>query len=229
MDAEGGSTRWSLVLAAGSADAGAGDALQALLAAYRPVILAWFRRHAGSDAADDATQAFLLHFVEHRLAARADRERGSFRAFLHAAMQNHHRQAWRDAHAARRDAGLPAGEAALAALADPAPDVAAAFDRDWALQVVARAAERLRTEATRAGKARLFAALQPFLVEPPAAADYARIGGELGMSANHVAVAVRRLRERLRDHVRRELADTLAAGADVDAELAWLRRALRGD
>ena len=47
------------------------------------------------------------------------------------------------------------------------------------------------------------------------------------MPPNTVAVAVRRLRERLRALVRRELADTLPPSADIEAEMHWLRQALR--
>jgi hypothetical protein len=47
------------------------------------------------------------------------------------------------------------------------------------------------------------------------------------MPPNTVAVAVRRLRERLRTLVCAELADTLPPGSDVAAELEWLRQSLR--
>jgi RNA polymerase sigma-70 factor (ECF subfamily) len=217
-------TRWSLVLAARGGDDAGRDALDALCRAYRPVALAYFRRHGDAGEAEDATQAFFLHFTERGLAARADPGRGRFRGFLYASLENHRRQAWRHAHAAGRDAGA-VDPADLAPETPAEPD--AAFDRDWALRVLARAQARLAEEATRAGKQELFAALQPCLAEAPGDGDYARLGAALAMSPNHVAVAVKRLRERLRALVRRELADTLPVGADVDAELAWLRAALR--
>lgn len=229
MNAVSPPTRWSLVLAAGGVGKDASAALQALLVAYRPVMLSYYRRHAGVDAADDATQGFLLHFVEHGLAGRADRERGSFRAFLYRAMENHRRQSWRDAHAARRDEGIAVDPHALDAVVDPTPEPSAAFDRDWALRVIDRALSRLRDEAIAAGREKLFDALRPYLVEAPDPGDYASLASVLGLTPNALAAAVKRLRERLRTLARRELADTLPAGADVDAELGWLRRALRAD
>ena len=217
-------TRWSLVLATRGAGDSAREALDALCGAYRPVALAYFRRHGEPAQAEDATQAFFLHFTEHHVAERADPARGRFRAFLYAALENHRRQALRAAHAAKRDASrLDAAD--LVAAAPEEPD--AAFDRDWALHLLSRARARLGEEAARAGKHDLFAALSPCLADAPDAGDYARLGAALSMSPNHVAVAVKRLRDRLRALVRRELADTLPAGADVDAELAWLRAALR--
>ncbi len=224
---EQATTRWSLILAARGADAGARDALAQLCQAYRPVVLAHFRRLEPGPQAEDRTQAFFLHFLEQRLPERADAARGSFRGFLYAAVRNHWRQSLRSQAARKRDAGPKADAELLEHVADPAAEPDRGFDRDWALHVVHRARQRLLEEVERAGKAALFAAVQGYLVEAPEASDYVRIGAALGMPANTVAVAVRRLRERLRVLVRHELADTLPPGADLDAELAWLRQALR--
>lgn len=221
-------TRWSLILAARGEDRSARSALAQLCQAYRPVVLAHFQRLEPAQRAEDLTQAFFVHFLERRLPEQADAARGSFRAFLHAAVRNHWREAHRHANARKRDAGIDAGEDALAMLADPTADPERAFDRDWALHVIHRAREGLRAEVARSGKTALFAAVQGYLLEAPEASDYTRIGRALGMPANTVAVAVRRLRERLRALIRRELVDTLAPGADVEAELAWLRRVLQG-
>jgi DNA-directed RNA polymerase specialized sigma24 family protein len=223
-----GTTRWSLILAArGDTDA-ARTALAALCAAYRPVVLAHLRRYGDPAEADDATQAFFVHFLEHRVDARAERPRGSFRAFLFTAVENHRRARARHAGAIKRHAQWT-GDDTLAECADAQADAATLFDRDWALQVVAHARDRLREEATRSGKAALFAALEGFLGEAPDRSDYACVGAAHGLAANTVAVAVKRLRERLRALVRRELADSLAPDADIDAELEWLKRALRPD
>jgi RNA polymerase sigma-70 factor (ECF subfamily) len=221
-----GTTRWSLNLAARRVTEAERAALATLCAAYRPVVLAHLRRHGDPADADDATQAFFVHFLEHRVDARAEPPRGSFRAFLFAAVENHRRGRLRAAGAGKRHATW-VGEDALAGHADAQPDPAAQFDRDWALQVVARARARLREEAERSGKAALFASLVDFLGEAPDRRDYADAGAAHGLAPNTVAVAVKRLRERLRALVRRELADTLAPGADVSAEMEWLKRALR--
>jgi hypothetical protein len=91
----------------------------------------------------------------------------------------------------------------------------------------ARAQSALQVEARESGKDELFEAVQPFLFEAPEHSDYDRIGGQLSMPANSVAVAVKRLRERLRAKVQHELADTLAPGSDPAVEMNLLREALR--
>jgi RNA polymerase sigma-70 factor (ECF subfamily) len=223
-------TRWSLIGQVRDA-ADARRAMEDLCAAYRPVVLAQLRRLAGPADAEDLAQAFFVHFLERRLPGLADPARGSFRAFLRTAVHNHYLQAMRDAHAGKRAPSRPPGDDAdaLADVAADTPGPDAAFDRDWARHVLARARAQLALEAARAGKGELFAALAPCLGERPEADAYAAIGARFGLPRNTVAVAVRRLRERLRALVRRELADTLAAGADVDAEFEWFRRALHGD
>jgi RNA polymerase sigma-70 factor (ECF subfamily) len=220
-------TRWSLVFAARDAGASGRQALGELCEFYRPVVLGYFRRQDAPQRAEDRTQAFFLHFLESQLHARADAGRGSFRAFLFTALRHHWHEALRNESAHKRRGAGEAGEEALAGLAstDAGPDQA--FDRDFALTVFQRAQARLQAEVERAGKSELFAAVREFLLEAPQASDYSRIGAALAMPPNTVAVAVKRLRERLRTLVRTELADTLPPGSDVAAELEWLRQALR--
>jgi RNA polymerase sigma factor (sigma-70 family) len=219
-------TRWSLVFAARDAGAGGRVALGELCEHYRPVVLAFFRRHDSPQQAEDRAQAFFLHFLEAGLHAKADAGRGSFRAFLFTALRNHWHEATRNESAQKRRAGIDAGDDVLVGMATPEAGPERQFDRDWAMTVFQRARVRLQAEAERSGKTVLYAAVQEFLLEAPESSDYTRIGTALGMPPNTVAVAVRRLRERLRVLVRAELADTLPPGSDVAAELEWLRQSL---
>ena len=100
------------------------------------------------------------------------------------------------------------------------------FDRVWAQAVLQAAMGKLRREARNAGKGDLFDALCEFLIERPDEADYARVAESLGMRRNTLAVAVHRLRGRLRELVCRELADTAAEGEDLEQELQQLRHSL---
>jgi len=221
-------TRWSIVLATRGEGASAREALEQLCAAYRPVLLSHFRRVEAAQA-EELTQSFFLHFLEQQLSARAEPARGSFRAFVFSAAENHRRGLHRQAAAAKRQATFTDDASALENQMDADSNPQRQFDRDWALLVIARARLRLRAEAEQSGKAGLFDALQPFLIEAPEPADYQRVGEQLRMPPNSVAVAVKRLRERLRTQVRHELAETLPPGADLDTEVDWLKRALRGD
>jgi len=100
------------------------------------------------------------------------------------------------------------------------------FDREWAQAVLHAAMRRLRSEAKAAGKANLFDNLSEFLIEPPDEADYQRVAEALNMRRNTLAVAVHRMRQRLRELVCRELAQTAADDSDLEQELEDLRLCL---
>jgi transposase-like protein len=55
---------------------------------------------------------------------------------------------------------------------------------------------------------------------------YAALAREMGMSEGALKVAVHRLRKRYRELFRREIAETVAAPEDVEAELRYLAAAL---
>jgi RNA polymerase sigma factor (sigma-70 family) len=221
-------TRWSLVAASSGESAAARGALEALCTAYRAPMLAFVRRHGyARGEAEDLVQSFFLALIEHRYQAAADPERGRFRSFLIMALKRFLAKAQDRDHAAKRGGGVAAvslDEAPEAATGEESPE--AAFDRCFALTVLERALGRLEQEARDAGKAVLYERVKGYIADAADAKDYEEIAAELGMRANTVAVAVYRLRQRLRDLVRAELADTVSDPAQVDAELEALRGAL---
>jgi RNA polymerase sigma factor (sigma-70 family) len=223
-------TRWSLVLAASEPGPGARDALETLCRTYRPAVLAYVRGWGYSRAdAEDVTQGFFARLVEKRVHAAADPERGRFRVFLRTALHNFMVSARASANAGRRkatggDSGLEPDELPTEADAD-LPE--RAFERAWALLVVHRAMRRLRQEARAAGKQVLFERLQGFLLESPDRDDYERVAQETDSRPNTIAVATHRLRQRLRELVRDELAETVSDPGAVDDEYAALLDAMR--
>jgi hypothetical protein len=76
------------------------------------------------------------------------------------------------------------------------------------------------------GKGPLFDRLKPALLGDSDAVAYARVASELGMTEGAVKVAAHRLRERLRDLIRQEIAVTVADPAEVDEEIRDLFSAL---
>jgi RNA polymerase sigma-70 factor (ECF subfamily) len=102
-----------------------------------------------------------------------------------------------------------------------------AFDRRWALTVMHRAASRLRTEAEASSRADLFTALSPLLASDPDPGAHDAIASQFGLSKGAVAMAIHRLRLRLRELTRDEIADTLSDRSSVDAEMQDLMAALR--
>ena len=221
-------TRWSLILDARHADTSRG-ALEEICRAYRAPVLAYVRRHGYSRAdAEDLTQEFFAHFLERRWDTDLDPLRGHFRAFLLLAVRRFLITADEAAHAIKRGGGLLRLDGdevdSLAAPQGESPEQV--FQHVWALTVLERSFARLRSEAVAAGKEELFNQLSPYVAERPATDEYHRIAESLGLRANTVAVAVHRLRARLRDLVRAELAETCSGPEGVDAELHALRDTL---
>jgi DNA-directed RNA polymerase specialized sigma24 family protein len=219
-------TRWSQIARAAEPGRDAGQALQELCVIWRPVVLGWLRRRSGPQEAEELTHAFLLHLLESALVARADRTRGRFRQFMFHALQQWWLDRIRHAKAAKRSAPhVDEGEAEHLLVADDDP--AEEFDRAWARLLLQRAYAHLAADAEARGRKALFDAAAPFLYEAPDQADYTKAAAQFGMRPNTFAVAVSRLRQRLRAAVRREVADTTGGLEGIEAELHWLRAALR--
>jgi RNA polymerase sigma-70 factor (ECF subfamily) len=100
-----------------------------------------------------------------------------------------------------------------------------AFTRAWMGTVVGRAMARLQGEWNRAGKQDRFEQLAPLLVAGESDA-FLVLAAETGIRANTLAVQAHRMRQRLRQLVRQELAQTVDNDQAVDEELASLRGAL---
>lgn len=224
-------TRWSIVLRARGEAADARGALDALCRTYRPPVLAFVRsRGYAADAAEDLTQAFFTRFLESAWHASADPERGRFRTFLLTTLQRFLSDADAESRTLKRGGGYrfqPLDEdAAVTAVTRETPEDV--FQREWARAVLDAAFRRLREEARQSGKLPLFERLAEFLIERPDEADYARVARELDLRRNTLAVAVHRLRHRLRELVRDELAETTADRDDLEREVRALRASLGG-
>jgi RNA polymerase sigma-70 factor (ECF subfamily) len=230
-------TRWSLVLKAGKNDTTrAQAALSSLCQTY------WFplyaharRRRYNPHDAEDLTQEFFARLLERHALAWADPERGRFRSFLLAAMNNFLATEWEKARAQKRGAGRQVLSLDLAAAEErfdlePADDATPdkAFDKQWALALLDEVLNKLESEYQREGKQVLFAALRPTLAGARESQPYAELSASLGMSQSAVKVAVHRLRRRCRDMVRQEIAHTVASPGEIDSEMRHLFAALAG-
>jgi RNA polymerase sigma factor (sigma-70 family) len=225
-------TRWSIVARARGENRDARGALETLCRAYRPPVLAYVRSRGYSpDAAEDLTQTFFAHFLEDAYHKVADPARGRFRAFLLTALKRFLINADAEARALKRGGGarmnpLPDEQPSSADWLADSGSPERAFERGWALAILDAAMRRLRAEAEQAGKGAMFDMLREFLTERPDEEDYARAAAALDMRRNTLAVAVHRLRHRLRELVREEIAQTTVGRADLEAELRELRATL---
>ena len=224
-------TRWSLIVAAGRSDAQATDALAELYRAYWRPVYAYVRRHGHApEEADDLTQAFFLHLLEHRVLERANPARGRFRAYLLTAARNFLLNARAHDLAARRGAGtrhesidaIDAERHLALNAADLESSPEAVFERQWALRVTERALERLKGDYAARGQEEVFQHLRPFLTSQPPSAD---VPSHAATSGEAFRTALHRARRRFGDALRREIRKTVAA-EDVDDELRHLVRVL---
>jgi RNA polymerase sigma-70 factor (ECF subfamily) len=191
-------------------------------------------RHRGYSSVDaqDLTQSFFVRFIETGGFASADRERGRFRTYLLGAMKHFLANEWHRARSQKRGGGVTFlewdaldPEARYALEPEQSVDPDAGFDREWALELIARAMGRLRSESEAGGKGRLFVALKGSLTgEEPARSETA---ARLGMTEGAVKVAVHRLRQRYRELLRAEIAETVSDPSDIDDEMRYLVAALR--
>ena len=139
---------------------------------------------------------------------------------------------WRRHSAQRRGGGQTCAQfdttlAESRYAADPqalAPDET--FDKQWALTLLDLTINRLQAEHRAAGRTAEFDILKQCLMAERGAIDYAGVAGQLGVNEGAARVAVHRLRKRFREISREEISQTLADGADLDAELRHLAAAL---
>ena len=215
-------TRWSLVQRATHDKV----ALEVLCVTYRPAVAAWFvRQKLGRESAEDYTQAFFAHILEKNTIEFADPAKGRFRTFLLTSIKNFYLNEIAKSSALKRGGGhghVPFDDQVVGS---DSPE--AAFNRDFVAILLAKALRRLHDESISSGKGDLFQHLQPFLAESPGPDDYQELASSLGMRRNTIAVAVHRLRARMREITLDELRDTVASEADFEEELATLKHTLR--
>ncbi len=224
-------THWTVVLTAGQRHTPQSDAaLEQLCRTYWFPLYAYVRRRGHSKAdAEDSVQAFFARFLEKNYLAGLGAERGRFRAFLLASLKNFLINEWKKSQRLKRGGGEPTlsldWETAdtkfqVAATNEPSPDKA--FDREWALALLAKVIERLQAECVADGKAKLFEQLKMFLTAGKAESAQAEVAKSLGLEEGAVRVAIHRLRKRYRELLRDEIAHTLSDAAMVDEEMRAL-------
>jgi RNA polymerase sigma factor (sigma-70 family) len=224
-------TRWTLVLrAAGQGDAASARALEDLCRAYwRPVYAVARRSGLSHEDAEDVTQAFFAEIVARNTMNRVSPEAGRLRWFLLAMLRNQLSHLRTRANALKRGGGRPALRLDMSGAADyydliPAdtvsPDVL--YDRHWMLALMDRALVTLAGEQSLRGRSAFFNDVRPALTDESTLGSYGEIGHRHGISEAAVKMAVLRLRERLRELLRSEIAETVAAPSDVDDEIRHL-------
>jgi len=224
-------THWTVVLAAGKRSTPqAGLALEELCRTYWFPLYAYVRRRGhNKEDAEDSVQAFFARFLEKNYLAGLSAERGRFRAFLLASLKHFLINEWKKSQRLKRGGGekllsldweTADTKFQVATVNEPSPDKA--FDREWALALLAKVIGRLQTECETDGKAKLFEQLKVFLTTGRSESSYSETAKKSCMEETAVRVAVHRLRKRYRQLLRDEIAQTLSEAGDVDEEMRAL-------
>ena len=227
-------THWSVVQAV--AEGESDTALETLCRTYWYPVYAYVRRRGyQAEEAQDLTQGFFTHLITKAHFRLADRTKGKFRGFLLSFLDYFLAREWTRAHRQKRggqitfvslDGHPPEDWYQLEPADHETPETI--FLRQWALTVLKQAMNALKAECSTNGKAALFREAKHLLSGERDGSSYADISRSLAMNEGAARVAVHRLRQRYGELLRREVAHTVSNDEEVDEELRFLIRALRG-
>src|SRR5205823_10442499 len=162
-----------------------------------------------------------------QLLQRADRNRGRFRSLVLKALQDFLRNAEAKRHTRKRggDVQFVSWDEWMAEapshLSIPTQDSEnwspeRIFDVRWAATVVERALRRLGDECEKRGRRRVFDVLSSCLAAEREDVSYAKFSKMLGLPEAAVKRLVHRLRERYRELLREEVAQTVEGPNQID-------------
>jgi DNA-directed RNA polymerase specialized sigma24 family protein len=203
-------------------------ALDKLCRAYwQPIFLFARRKGWSEEDAKDLTQQFFARLLERNDFGGLDPARGKFRTFLLASFTHFLANEYDRLSALKRGGGrqiFSLEEFSPDELGDlsPAATPGALFDLHWARTILKSALQHLKREMSDAKKAAQFETLKPFLTANAADGEYAAAAQKLGIEASSVPVFVHRLRQRFRELVREEVAQTVASPVELEEEMRHL-------
>jgi RNA polymerase sigma factor (sigma-70 family) len=230
-------THWSVVLTAGhESSPGARECLEQLCQAYWYPLYCYIRRQVGNPTeAEDLTQSFFAHLLERHALSKVSQDKGRFRSFLLAALRYFLADEWDKLRAQKRGGGrvlvsLNESGAEERYQQECGQELTAEqlYERRWAMAVLDRASVRLREEFVAAGKATLYDELRGLQDNTDEAGTYVEVAARLGMPVNTLKSHVHRYRQRFRELLCEEVAQTVATPTDVTDELRRLIAAVGG-
>ncbi len=223
-------TRWTMILTSRSDPAKTHRALEELLGIYWKPLYFYVRRKGRTiEGAKDAIQGFFVHLLERDFLGRLDPAKGRLRGYLRTAV-DHYLANLHEQETAQKRGGAVKTVALDFDLAErdlaTAPDAAdAAYDREWAHAVMQRAMDALRREFSDGKRKGSFdMVLRFFNPDPP---EYVVAAKECGMTVVQFKAFLHRARTRYRELLKEEVAHTLAAAGEAEAEIAELLKTLK--
>jgi RNA polymerase sigma factor (sigma-70 family) len=227
-------TAWTIVLAA--VDPTAPETLAAreeLCRAYWQPVSKYLRALGMSvPDAEDGAQEIMTQLLGKEGLRQFDRERGRLRHYLKSSARHFVFNLHRDATALKRGGGVQTvsmEEVSESSHEAHEPESDSAFDKEWALTLCSRAMTSLEASYTRRNKSALLTALKPGLIFNDGLQPYAAIGLTFGVTEAQIRIEVHRMRRRLAEFLRAEVAGTLgpdATAPEIDAETRYLVKTL---
>jgi RNA polymerase sigma factor (sigma-70 family) len=240
-DASFHTTRWTIVIQAAQSQVQGGPAALAELCRlyWYPLYVFARRRGHSPDDAQDLTQGFFLHLLEHRALTTVDRLKGKFRSFLLASFQNYLSVEAYRARCLKRGGNrefvslefvsLDLEDAESRYRLEPVENLTAEkiFDARWALTLLDRAMTLLREEYAAQGKTSVFTSLKVFLGSAgEGSPSYEEVAKALGVGLAAVKTLIHRLRKRYSSILREEIARTVSDPGEIEDEIHALCEAL---
>jgi len=230
-------TSWSLILAASSRSTShSRQALATLCQTYWNPVYAFIRRNGHDpDRAEDLTQDFFARLIEKKFWEAADQKRGRFRSFLMVSVKHFLTNEWDRTRAIKRGGGQPTvsidkleAERWYLPASRHAETPERLFERRWALSLLERVMQSLKSEYEASGKSMLFETLVVFLNRDGDPIRYEELAASSGMSVGALRTSVYRLRQKYHDLLRAEIAETVETPDLVDEEIRFLLATLSG-
>ncbi|MDF1812083.1 MAG: sigma-70 family RNA polymerase sigma factor [Verrucomicrobiales bacterium] len=213
-------------------------ALESLFNTYWPPLYGYARKLGNSELeSEELLQGFFHKLIEKRNLEKAERLKGKFRNFLLKNFDNFIKSEWKKEHAEKRGGfaeflSIDKDEAEkyveLADSQNLSPEEF--YEQIWARTLLEYSLVRLKSKYKKAGKMKEFKALLPFLTTSNP--DYQDLAKKLGCSVESARVYKQRFKGAYQDAIKKEIAETIEPGGDVERELMNLLTAFsrrRGD
>lgn len=228
-------TPWTIVMAASLENStAASEALENLCRTYWPPIHTHIRmRGYDRHQAQDLTQEFFTRLLRGNAFAGVSPDKGRFRSFLLAALRHLLINEWKRENTIKRGGAvtivdLDSLDPSVRNAYEPrdGEDPSLAFDRCWALTLIAKVRERLRREYEAAGQPERHEVLKAHLMDEEGRSCL-NTANSLGLTESATKSAIHRIRRRFAELLRSEISRTVADPAEVDGEIRHLLAALR--
>ncbi len=230
-------TGWTVVLAAAEDPDSpkAVAALERLCQIYWRPVYAFLRRqgHSPHDA-EDLVQGFFVFVLEKQPLRKVRPEKGKFRTFLLAALQNYVADQWDKARATKRGGGIKfvpidfQNEEARYSL-EPVDrhDPEQAYHRRWAQTLMSAAISELETDYGTREKAVLYSELNQFLFDKKGEVSRLDLAQRLGVATATIDVEIFRLKRKFGHLLRQKVAETVRTTSEVESEMRQLFEAFQ--